>query len=91
MGGEGAATITTVGEGQAAGTPDSLRLHVTVLHRAGSVSAALAGCASRQAAAVEVARRFTEPHRIGSTGLHFYTLNRSKATREIFEALRITV
>ena len=24
-------------------------------------------------------------------GLHFYTLNRSKATREIFAALRITV
>ena len=63
-------TITTVGEGQAAGTPDSLRPHVTVQHRAGSVSAALAGCASRLEAAVDVARRFTEPHRIGSTGLH---------------------
>ncbi len=31
------ATITTVGEGQSAGAPDSLRLHVTVSHRAGSV------------------------------------------------------
>lgn len=63
-------TITTVGEGQAAGTPDSLRLHVTVHHRADSVSDALSGCASRLEAAVEVARRFTEPHRIASTGLH---------------------
>jgi uncharacterized protein YggE len=66
----GAASITTVGEGQAAGTPDSLRLHVSVHHTAASVSDALAGCASRLEAAVGVARRFTEPHRIGSTGLH---------------------
>ena len=64
------ASITTVGEGQASGTPDSLRLHVSVQHTAASVSDALSGCASRLDAAVAVARRFTEPHRIGSTGLH---------------------
>lgn len=63
-------SITTVGEGKAAGTPDSLRLHVTVQHRAGSVSEALSGCASRLEAVVEVARRFTADDRIGSTGLH---------------------
>jgi uncharacterized protein YggE len=63
-------SITTVGEGKAAGTPDSLRLHVTVQHRAGSVSDALSGCASRLEAAVEVARRFTDQERIGSSGLH---------------------
>jgi uncharacterized protein YggE len=66
----GGTSITTVGEGQAAGTPDSLRLHVSVRHAADSVSDALSGCASRLEAAVEIARRFTEPHRIGSTGLH---------------------
>jgi hypothetical protein len=63
-------SITTIGEGKAAGTPDSLRLHVTVQHRAGSVSEALSGCASRLEAVVEVARRFTAEDRIGSTGLH---------------------
>ncbi len=63
-------SITTVGEGRVSGTPDSLRLHVTVQHRAGSVSDALSGCASRLEAAVGVARRFTDQERIGSTGLH---------------------
>jgi uncharacterized protein YggE len=63
-------SITTVGEGRANGTPDALRLHVTVQHRAGSVSEALSGCASRLEAAVGVARRFTDEDRIGSTGLH---------------------
>jgi uncharacterized protein YggE len=66
----GTTSITTVGEGQAAGTPDTLRLHVAVHHTAASVSDALAGCASRLEAAVAVANQFTEPHRIGSTGLH---------------------
>lgn len=63
-------SITTVGEGEATGTPDALRLHVSVQHRAGSVSEALSGCASRLEAAAEVARRFTDADRIGSTGLH---------------------
>lgn len=65
-----AATITTVGHGEAAGTPDALRLHLTLRHRAASIGEALAGCASAVDAAVAVARRFTDEDRVASRGLH---------------------
>ena len=63
-------TVTTVGEGSASGTPDVLRLHVTVRHRADSISEALAGCASAVEAVGAVARGYTDPESISSRGLH---------------------
>lgn len=91
----GTASITTVGEGQAAGTPDSLRLHVSVQHTAEGVGDALAGCASRLEAAVAVARRFTDPQRIGTTGLsvdrEYTDHDRTTAGWVAHHALRIEV
>ena len=64
----GPTTVTTVGQGEAPGRPDALRLHLTVRHRADSIAEALAGCASAFEAVVAVARRFTDDG-IGSRGM----------------------
>ena len=64
-----ATTVTTVGQGEAPGTPDAMRLHLTVRHRAGSITEALAGCASALEAVVEVARRFADVDGVASRGL----------------------
>jgi uncharacterized protein YggE len=64
----GPTTVTTVGEGEAPGRPDAMRLHLTVRHHGGTITEALAGCASAFEAVVEVARRFTDDG-VGSRGM----------------------
>ena len=62
-------TVTTVGQGEAAGAPDAMRLHLAVRHRAGSITESLAGCASAFEAVVAVARGFADDEVISSRGL----------------------
>ena len=79
-------TLTTRGTGQAAGTPDAMKLSVAVVVRGGSVSDALAGTASGVAALGELARRFTSDERITSIGLHVWPQHDNSGRQVGYEA-----
>lgn len=79
-------TLTTRGSGQAAGTPDAMRINVSAVVRAASVSDALAGTASAVAALGEVAREFTTDERVTSTGLNVWPAHDNEGRQAGYEA-----
>jgi uncharacterized protein YggE len=87
-------TVTVTGQGSARVVPDIAVVRLAAAHRAADVAGALAGVNDAVATAGAVARRFTDPARVTSTGLSVWPAYDQQGATSGYEArhgLRVVV